>query len=151
MELINSQTEEQEPMLLFRDWFALLNRGESVYAVGSSDSHTVGGVVGQGRTYVVSSSDDPAALGRDIQQRFKLGMEPGTEPVVLDHSLRLQVENAHRLVADLVDTFGDRIRRLALSHPSLEDVYIQKTGHRFWVDGVGEDDEDSGHDKEGGR
>ena len=59
VELINSQTEEPEPMLLFRDWFALLNRGENVYGVGSSDSHTVGGVVGQGRTYVMSSTDDP--------------------------------------------------------------------------------------------
>jgi hypothetical protein len=57
IELINSQTEEREPMLLFQDWFLLLNRGERVFAVGSSDSHTVGGVVGQGRTYVKSSTD----------------------------------------------------------------------------------------------
>ena len=62
LELINSQTKELEPMLLFRDWFALLNRGERVFAVGSSDSHTVGGVVGQGRTYVQSSTDDPGAI-----------------------------------------------------------------------------------------
>ncbi len=66
MELINSQTEEREPMLLFRDWFAMLNRGEAVYGVGSSDSHTVGGVVGQGRTYVLSSTDDPAAI--DVEE-----------------------------------------------------------------------------------
>jgi len=65
MELINSQTKELEPLLLFRDWFALLNRGEKVFAVGSSDSHTVGGVVGQGRTYVLSSTDDPAAIDVD--------------------------------------------------------------------------------------
>ena len=65
MELINSQTEEREPMLLFRDWFALLNRGERVVGVGSSDSHTVGGVVGQGRTYVRSSTDDPAGIDVD--------------------------------------------------------------------------------------
>jgi hypothetical protein len=62
VELINSETREREPMLLFRDWFALLNRGERVFAVGSSDSHTVSGVVGQGRTYVLSSTDDPAAI-----------------------------------------------------------------------------------------
>jgi hypothetical protein len=62
MELINSQTEEKEPMLLFSDWFALMNAGERVRAVASSDSHTVGGVVGQGRTYIRSSTDDPAAI-----------------------------------------------------------------------------------------
>ena len=66
MELINSQTSELEPMLLFRDWFALMNRGERVSAVGSSDSHTVGGVVGQGRTYVRSSTDDPSAI--DVEE-----------------------------------------------------------------------------------
>jgi hypothetical protein len=66
MELINSQTAEPTPMVLFRDWFALLNRGEDVRAVASSDSHTVGGVVGQGRTYVLSSTDDPARI--DVEE-----------------------------------------------------------------------------------
>lgn len=65
VELINSQTEEDRPMVLFDDWFALLNRGERLVAVASSDSHTVGGVVGMGRTYVQSSSDDPAAIDVD--------------------------------------------------------------------------------------
>jgi hypothetical protein len=52
-------------MQLFRDWFSLLNRGERVAAVGSSDSHTVGDPVGQGRTYVASSTDEPAAIDLD--------------------------------------------------------------------------------------
>ena len=52
MELVNSCTDERDPLLLFRDWFSLLNRGERVVAVGSSDSHTVGEPVGGGRTYV---------------------------------------------------------------------------------------------------
>jgi hypothetical protein len=62
LELINSETKEPEPLSLFRDWFALLNRGERVAGVASSDSHTVWGVVGMGRTYARSSSDDPAGL-----------------------------------------------------------------------------------------
>ena len=57
--------EELDPLLLFRDWFAQLNRGETVMGVGSSDSHEVGVVVGQGRTYVRSSTDDPAAIDVD--------------------------------------------------------------------------------------
>ena len=61
-EMINATTEEQEPLLLFRDWFSLLNRGVRIFAVGSSDSHTVGEPVGQGRTSVTSASDDPAAI-----------------------------------------------------------------------------------------
>ncbi len=65
VELINSDTEEPQPMLLFRDWFALLNRGEDVRAVAASDSHAVGVVVGQGRTYVRSSTDVPAEIDVD--------------------------------------------------------------------------------------
>ena len=30
---------------------------------------------------------------------------------------------------------GDKVERLTVSRPSLEDVFIQKTGHRFWSDG----------------
>ena len=61
-EMINATTNEQQPQLLFEDWFALLNRGQRIFAVGSSDSHTVGDPVGQGRTYVPSATDDPAAI-----------------------------------------------------------------------------------------
>jgi len=61
-EMINATTEQQDPLRLFRDWFALLNRGVRIFAVGTSDSHTVGDPVGQGRTYFVSASDDPANI-----------------------------------------------------------------------------------------
>ena len=64
-EMINATTEENEPMLLFRDWFALLNEGTRIFAVGSSDSHTVADPVGQGRTYVASASDDPTKIDVD--------------------------------------------------------------------------------------
>lgn len=65
MELINSGTLQPDPLFLCRDWFALLNHGERVTAVGSSDSHTVNNIVGQGRTYVRSSTDDAAAIRVD--------------------------------------------------------------------------------------
>lgn len=65
MELINSTVEMKDPLYLFTDWFALLNAGEKISAVGSSDSHTVGDPVGQGRTYIPSSTDDPSKLNVD--------------------------------------------------------------------------------------
>ena len=61
-EMINSTTEQEDPLRLFHDWFALLNRGVRIFAVGTSDSHTVGDPVGQGRTYFASASDDPANI-----------------------------------------------------------------------------------------
>lgn len=42
------------------DWFALLNRGQSVTAVGNSDSHDVGDDAGWPRTYLRLGTDAPA-------------------------------------------------------------------------------------------
>ena len=65
MELVNSTVDTKDPLYLFTDWFALLNRGDNIRAVGSSDSHTVGDPAGQGRTYIKSGTDDPARLNVD--------------------------------------------------------------------------------------
>jgi len=65
MELVNSTALQKDPMYLFTDWFALLNRGERITAVGSSDTHSVEDPAGQGRTYVPSSTDDPARIDVD--------------------------------------------------------------------------------------
>ncbi|MCI0534557.1 MAG: CehA/McbA family metallohydrolase, partial [Verrucomicrobiales bacterium] len=63
MELINSATSlQKDPLYLFQDWFSLLNHGERITAVGSSDSHTVYDPVGQGRTYIRSSTDEAAKI-----------------------------------------------------------------------------------------
>ena len=62
VEIFNSTTDNVHPDEVISDWFALLNRGERITGVGSSDSHTVLDMVGQGRTYVRSSTDDPAAI-----------------------------------------------------------------------------------------
>jgi hypothetical protein len=61
-EMINSTVDTKDPYLLFSDWFALLNRGVRIFAVGSSDSHTVDDPVGQGRTWIPSKTDDPSAI-----------------------------------------------------------------------------------------
>ena len=65
MELVNSGFMQEDPMFLFVDWFSLLNHGEKIMAVGSSDSHTVGDPVGQGRTYLRSSTDVPGEIDVD--------------------------------------------------------------------------------------
>ena len=50
------------------------NRGEKITGVGSSDSHTVMNPVGQGRTYIRSSTDDAAHLNVDeLVQTFLSG------------------------------------------------------------------------------
>ncbi len=65
IELVNSDAPTSPPALVLPAWYALLERGQRLTGVGSSDSHTVGVVVGQGRTYVPSASDDPAHIDVD--------------------------------------------------------------------------------------
>lgn len=69
IELVNSATEEPDPLLLFKDWFSLLNRGLRVWAVGSSDSHRVHVPVGGGRTYIRSATDVPGSIDVDAACR----------------------------------------------------------------------------------
>jgi len=62
IELINSDGPTAPPEMVLPGWYGLLNRGERFTAIGSSDSHHVGVIVGQGRTYVPSATDDPARI-----------------------------------------------------------------------------------------
>ncbi len=65
LEVINSGSPTGDPVFVLRDWIALLNNGHRVAAVGTSDSHTVGDPVGQGRTYLASKTDDPSRIDTD--------------------------------------------------------------------------------------
>lgn len=58
MEVITSGAMQSDVYLLYRDWFALLNRGLRVMSVGSSDTHDVSRfILGQGRTYLAAGDD----------------------------------------------------------------------------------------------
>ncbi len=63
VELANSSAQLSDFMRVFRDWFALLNHGQRIFGVGSSDCHDVNRyLVGQGRTYVACDDRDPSQL-----------------------------------------------------------------------------------------
>ena len=47
--------------------------------------------------------------------------------------LRVTGDRVAELVAPLTAEFGDGLKRLSIAEPSLEDVFIARTGHRFWV------------------
>ncbi len=50
----------------------------------------------------------------------------------VDQQLRVVGPQAASLVVGLTQTFGERIESLTLGRPSLEDVFVARTGHRFW-------------------
>uniref|UniRef100_A0A7C2NWZ8 Polymerase/histidinol phosphatase N-terminal domain-containing protein n=1 Tax=Schlesneria paludicola TaxID=360056 RepID=A0A7C2NWZ8_9PLAN len=63
MEVVNSGATQTDPLRLFHDWMALLNRGRSITPIGSSDSHDVARhFIGQGRTYIRCDDRDPGRI-----------------------------------------------------------------------------------------
>ncbi len=66
MEVINSGSQQTDIMELTRDWFGLLNSGNFLTPVGSSDSHDVSRfIVGQARTYIRGNDSDPGKIDID--------------------------------------------------------------------------------------
>jgi len=63
LEVVTSAAMQSDIMLLYHDWFAMLNHGTRIAAIGSSDTHDVSRfILGQARTYVVCPDDDPANI-----------------------------------------------------------------------------------------
>jgi ABC-2 type transport system ATP-binding protein len=57
--------------------------------------------------------------------------ELGLDPQRIRHQFRLQSDSPQTLVPALVDTLGDQAESIVIGRPSLEDVFIAKTGHEF--------------------
>jgi ABC-2 type transport system ATP-binding protein len=55
----------------------------------------------------------------------------GGEPRVFGTIVRLERPNGHEFIPELVKTFPDLIDSISLGHPTLEDVFISRTGHHF--------------------
>ncbi|MGB9234126.1 MAG: ATP-binding cassette domain-containing protein [Terriglobales bacterium] len=103
------------------DRLAILNEGNLV-ALGTPEALTreIGGDV------ILLEARDPQALAGRIRTQFNV------DAVVLDNHVRLEIENGHRFVPDVVEAFPGEIQSLSVSKPTLEDVFIHRTGHRFW-------------------
>jgi hypothetical protein len=74
MEVVNSGALQSDPMLLFHDWFGMMNRGIILTPIGASDSHDVSRyLVGQARTYTKSSGNDNTTNSNEVMANFKKG------------------------------------------------------------------------------
>jgi len=104
------------------DRLALLDGGR-VAAQGTPEAlkAEIGGDV------IAIESPDPEALREAIRKRF------GLEAARIDGLLRLEREKGHSFIPQLVEAFPGLVRSVSLSKPTLEDVFIRHTGHRFWL------------------
>lgn len=75
IEVVTSAAMQSDIMLLYRDWFALLNHGHRVAGIAASDTHHVSEfILGQARTYVVSRATDPAAIDlEEVAASYRAG------------------------------------------------------------------------------
>lgn len=80
-----------------------------------------------GGDVILLDAREPQALAAAIRERFQI------EATVLDDGrVRMERANGHRFVPDLVEAFPGEIDAVSVSKPTLEDVFIRRTGHRFW-------------------
>jgi len=75
---------------------------------------------------ITIQTERPEQLALDITNRF------GVPAKALDGALRLELPNGHEWIPRLVGAFPDAIQVITLGKPTLEDVFIARTGHRFF-------------------
>ena len=109
------------------DKLAILDTGR-LAALGTP-AELRGAIGGDCLTIQTASPDD---LARRISERFQVAARP------VGQQVRIEIEKGHEFIGRLVEEFGAEISSVALGKPTLEDVFIQRTGHKFWDDGDAE-------------
>ncbi len=110
------------------DRLAIMNEGNLVALGTPAELKTeIGGDV-----ILLDAAQDAGLLAEQIRTRFHVAT------TVLGNQVRMERENGHHFVPDLVEAFPGEIKAISVSKPSLEDVFIHRTGHKFWSESTEE-------------
>src|SRR5690348_766640 len=105
------------------DRLAILNLGEIVGLGTPTELRSqIGGDV------VMLEAADPVALAQRIQERFKIAT------TALDGKVRLEIKDGLKFVTAVAEAMPGTIQSVSISKPTLDDVFISRTGHRFWTE-----------------
>lgn len=106
------------------DRLAILDAG-AIVAVGTPSAlkAEIGGDV------ITITADAPEVLRERIRDRL------GITPQVVGGVVRIEHADGHTFVPKLVQEFPTEIRAVTLAKPTLEDVFIHRTGHRLDEEG----------------
>ena len=108
---------------------AMLHQGQLVASGAPFELKSqVGGDV------VVIHTASPDLLQRKLMQQMKL------KSAIVEGTLRIERPRGHELIRDLVDTFGAEIESVSFGKPTLEDVFVHLTGHKFDISGEARDE-----------
>lgn len=113
------------------DRIGILDRGR-LLAEGSPSElkSTVGGDV---LVLETREEDDSVRLAAEILERFGAGVGTVT---TLGSSVRIERKHGHEFIPSLVQALPGRFCSVTLGAPSLEDVFVARTGHRFETDDI---------------
>ncbi len=113
------------------DRLAILSHGK-VVALGTPAElkREIGGDV-----ILLETREEPEALAQKIFARF------GLDAQIIGGKVRLEKDHGHRFVTEVVEAFPGEVETISVSKPNLEDVFIHRTGHRFWSEANGAEEE----------
>jgi ABC-2 type transport system ATP-binding protein len=119
------------------DRLAIMNEGNLV-ALGTPAElkSEIGGDV-----VTLDATHDAGVLAARIRARFHV------DTTVLENQIRMERQGAHRFVTEVVEAFPGEIEAISVSKPALEDVFIRRTGHKFWSEKDEEGDESASDDR----
>jgi ABC-2 type transport system ATP-binding protein len=103
------------------DRIAILNEGK---LVALDTPEALRSSVGGDLIVIESSTAEELAIG--LRSRLSLPAQ------VVEGTVRLETPSGHQWVARIVEEFPGQIGAIRLGKPTLEDVFIARTGHRFW-------------------
>lgn len=81
---------------------------------------------GLSKDILIVKAAEPERFADEVREKFSVEVSVLEEGVMIEHS-----EGA-RFVTTLVENFTGRIESVTFRKPTLEDVFVHHTGHRFW-------------------
>lgn len=109
------------------DRLAIMYEG-GVIAEGTPDQLKAG----IGGDVITINSAEPDLLLDTLDTKF------GVRPVLLDGVIRLELPRGHEMIPRIVEAFPGKITAISVGKPTLEDVFVHKTGRMLWLGTEGE-------------